>query len=296
MVLGSIRAVTDLLFVLAFDHRTSLMRSFFRVQGTPTAEDEARARSAKSVIWEGLRQAVEDGRVARSEAAALVDTAYGADVVGAAKAAGIRVAVPVEASGRAELAFEYADWRTRLRALRPDWVKVLVRYNPDGDAEMNGRQRRRLRELSQMCNDAGLEVMVELLVPPEPSQEGPAYDTDVRPGLMVRAIDELRRDEIDADVWKIEGLARTEDCRRVAWAAGTRCVVLGRGADRDAVDAWLRAGAGVPGFTGFAIGRSIWWAALEAFFAGTTDREAAAAAIAAEYARYAEVYRTAAAS
>jgi myo-inositol catabolism protein IolC len=288
--------VTDLLFVLAFDHRTSLMRSFFRVEGTPTAEDEARARSAKSVIWEGLRQAVEDGRVARSEAAALVDTAYGADVVGAAKAAGIRVAVPVEASGRAELAFEYADWRTRLRALRPDWVKVLVRYNPDGDVEMNGRQRRRLRELSQMCNDAGLEVMVELLVPPEPSQEGPAYDTEVRPGLMVRAIDELRRDEIDADVWKIEGLDRTEDCRRVAWAAGTRCVVLGRGADRDAVDRWLRAGAGVPGFAGFAIGRSIWWEALEAFFAGTTDREAATAAIAAEYARYAEVYRAAAAS
>jgi myo-inositol catabolism protein IolC len=294
VALSSILPVTDVLFVLAFDHRTSLMGSFFGVEGTPTAEDEARARTAKSVIWEGLRRAVREETVARSEAAALVDTTYGADVIDAAKEAGVRVAVPVEASGRRELAFEFPDWRSRLQALRPDWVKVLVRYNPEGDAELNGRQRRKLRELSQMCGDTGLEVMVELLVPPEPAQEGPAYDTEVRPGLMVRAIDELRHDEIGADVWKIEGLERAEDCRRVAWAAGTRCVVLGRGADRDAVDVWLRAGAGVPGFTGFAIGRSIWWEALEGFFAGSSDREAAAVAIAAEYTRYARVYRAAA--
>ena len=288
--------MTDLLFVLAFDHRTSLMRSFFQVEGAPGEEDEARARTAKSVIWEGLRRAVGEATVAPSEAAALVDTTYGADVVRAAKEAGIRVAVPVEASGRKELAFEFPDWRDRLEALRPDWAKVLVRYNPDGDAEMNGRQRRKLRELSQMCKDAGIAMMVELLVPPEPAQEGATYDVDVRPGLMVRAIEALRGDEISADVWKIEGLDRREECQRVAWAAGTRCVVLGRGADRDAVDRWLRAGAGVSGFAGFAIGRSIWCEALRAFFDGTSTREDAAAAIAAEYARYADVYRAASAA
>ncbi|MGE5228007.1 MAG: 2-deoxy-5-keto-D-gluconate 6-phosphate aldolase domain-containing protein [Planctomycetaceae bacterium] len=288
--------MTDLLFVLAFDHRTSLMRSFFQVEGTPGEQDEARARTAKAVIWEGLRRAVEEGAVAPSEAAALVDTTYGADVVRAAKEAGIRIAVPVEASGRKELAFEFPDWRGRLEALRPDWAKVLVRYNPDGDAEMNGRQRRRLRELSQMCKDAGIALMVELLVPPEPSQEGPAYDAEVRPGLVVRAIEALRGDEISADVWKIEGLDGREECQRVAWAAGTRCVVLGRGADRDAVDRWLRAGARVSGFAGFAIGRSIWWEALRAFFAERASRADAAAAIAAEYARFAEVYRAASAA
>ncbi|MGZ4131412.1 MAG: 2-deoxy-5-keto-D-gluconate 6-phosphate aldolase domain-containing protein [Actinomycetota bacterium] len=282
------------LFVLAFDHRTSLMTRFFGIEGSPSADDEGRARTAKSVIWEGLCRAIDDGEVARSEAAALVDTTYGADVIPVAKDAGVPVAVPVEASGRKEFAFEFADWRNRLEALRPDWVKALVRYNPDGDREMNGRQRRRLRELSQMCKDAGLQVMVELLVPPEPSQESPTYDTQTRPGLMVRAIDELRHDEIRGDVWKIEGLDSPDDCRRVAWAAGTRCIVLGRGADRDAVDRWLRAGAGVSGFTGFAIGRSIWWEALQAFFAERASREDTAVAIATEYARYAEVYRVAA--
>src|SRR5512143_636245 len=272
------------------------MGSFFGIEGTPTAEDDVRARTAKSVIWEGLCRTIDDGKVASSEAAALVDTTYGVNVIPAARDAGVRIAVPVEASGRKEFAFEFGDWRGRLEALRPDWVKALVRYNPDGNKDLNGRQRRKLRELSQMCKDAGLKIMVELLVPPEPSQEGPTYDTEVRPGLMVKAVDELRHDEIGADVWKIEGLDRPEDCQRVAWAAGTRCIVLGRGADRDAVDRWLRAGAAVSGFAGFAIGRSIWWDALQMFVAERISRDEAAAAIAQEYARYAEVYRSAAAS
>jgi 5-dehydro-2-deoxygluconokinase len=288
--------VTGHLFVLAFDHRTSLMRSFFGVEGTPTAEDEVRARTAKSLIWEGLCRAIDDGEVGTPEAAALVDATYGVNVIPAARDAGVRIAVPVEASGRVEFAFEFDDWRDRLETLRPDWAKALVRYNPDAEAEMNARQRRKLRELSQVCGDAGLALMVELLVPPEPAQAGPSFDADLRPGLMVRAIEELRGDAVAADVWKIEGLDRREDCERVAWAAGTPCVVLGRGADRDAVDRWLRAGARVPGFIGFAIGRSIWWGALQGFFAGSRTRDEAAVAIAEEYARYADVYRNAAAT
>ena len=282
------------LFILAFDHRRSLMTSFFGVTGTPTAEEVAKAREAKGLIWEGLRAAVAGGGVQREQAAALVDATYGADVLAAAKAEGIRVAVPVEASGRPELAFEYEDWRERLAAIDPAWAKVLVRYNPDGDAEMNERQRAKLRELTEHCTDTGRDLMVELLVPPEPTQAGPAYDTEVRPGLMVRAIDELRHDGVAADVWKIEGLERREDCERVAWAAGALCVVLGRGEDRAAVERWLRAAAGVPGFVGFAIGRSIWWDALKTRWpAGPGE---VPAAIAAAYAGFARTYLDAAAS
>lgn len=293
----------DRLYVLAFDHRTSLMTSFFGVDGEPGAEDVERASVAKQVIWEGLLKALADG-TPREFAAALVDARYGLDVIRAAKAEGVQVAVPVEESGRAELELEYTDWQARIRDLDPTWAKVLVRYNPGGDTEMNRRQRSKLRGMTQRFRDGSRGFMLELLVPPEPAQleavggDLARYDLEIRPDLMVRAIGEIRLDEIGPNVWKLEGLDRSEDCDKVARAAGSPCVVLGRGADRDAVDRWLRAAAGVPGYVGFAIGRSIWWEALQAFFAGGADeaaRATAVAAIAAEYRRYVDVYTDAAA-
>jgi myo-inositol catabolism protein IolC len=284
--------VTDALFVLAFDHRESLVTSFFGVDGPPSDDVVTRARAAKDVIAEGLLGAIAEGGVARASAAALVDVTYGANAIERLRGEGVRLGVPVEASGADELTFEVDDWRARLAAIDPAWAKVLVRYNPDGDAERNARQRARLRELTQHCTDSGRDLMLELLVPPEPDQAGPAFDTEVRPGLVVRAIEELRGDSTSADVWKVEGLERGEDCQRVAWAAGGSCVVLGRGADAAAVERWLRASAGVPGFVGFAIGRSIWWDPLRAFFeAGASPgaREAAVAAIAARYVAFVRV-------
>jgi myo-inositol catabolism protein IolC len=68
------------------------------------------------------------------------------------------------------------------------------------------------------------------------------------------------------------------------------CVVLGRGADESQVDRWLRAGAPVEGYVGFAIGRSIWWDALKGFLEGDLEREDAAQRIADNYLRFVKVY------
>lgn len=295
----------DRLYVLAFDHRDSLMRSFFEVEGEPSAEDIERARVAKQVTWEGMRRALETGAVPRAHAAVLVDGTYGLDVIRAAQAEGVPVAMPIEASGRQELAFEHGDWKQRIAELRPTWVKVLLRYNPGGDASVNRQQRSKMREIRQRSRDTGLGFMLELLVPATEAQlEGVGgdlarYDAEVRSELTVRAIGELRLDEIGPDVWKVEGVDRREDCVSVANAAGSPCVVLGRGADRAAVVRWLEACTGVPGYIGFAIGRSIWWDPLKGFFAaGVTDaaREDAVAAIAAAYADYVGVYDAATAA
>ena len=69
------------------------------------------------------------------------------------------------------------------------------------------------------------------------------------------------------------------------------CVVLGRGANDDAVDHWLRMGAGVPGYVGLAIGRSIWWDALKGFLDGGLSHEDAAAQISTNYRRFIDVYK-----
>jgi myo-inositol catabolism protein IolC len=55
------------------------------------------------------------------------------------------------------------------------------------------------------------------------------------------------------------------------------------------VIAWLQAGAGVPGFVGFAVGRTIWWDPLEAWLAGQSKEEVAAT-IAGNYRRLVDAY------
>jgi myo-inositol catabolism protein IolC len=47
---------------------------------------------------------------------------------------------------------------------------VLVRYNPDGDAEMNKRQAERLRVLSDWLHANDRRLLFELLVPAEEAQ------------------------------------------------------------------------------------------------------------------------------
>ncbi|MFM8944338.1 MAG: 2-deoxy-5-keto-D-gluconate 6-phosphate aldolase domain-containing protein [Actinomycetota bacterium] len=179
---------------------------------------------------------------------------------------------------------------------------MLVRWNPEGDRGMNARQGERLARLGSWLHAHGRKYLFELLVPAEPAQleavggDAGRYDRDVRPGLMRRAMEEIQAAGIDPDIWKIEGVDRREDCEMLAGQArtggrdGVACVVLGRGADDAAVDHWLRMGHGVPGYIGFAIGRSIWWDPLKAYVDGTMPRDEAAAAIAANYRRFVDVY------
>jgi myo-inositol catabolism protein IolC len=294
----------DRLYVLAFDHRTSLIAALRTVGGDPT-DDVGRAFTVKSLIWDAFREALHEG-VRREHAAVLIDTTYGDHAIRSARREGIAVAVPVEESGSREFAFEHDDWRDRLDEVDPTWAKALLRYNSDGDRAINERQRRKLEELARYCRVSGRDLMLELLVPPEPEQlealggDRARYERELRPWLMLRAIQDLVRAGIRPAVWKIEGLDRPDDAQRIAAEAageGTRCIVLGRGEDRATVDAWLRAAAVSEGFAGFAIGRSIWWEPVRAFFDAAEEdaaRDEAIAAIASEYRRCIDVFETAA--
>jgi 5-dehydro-2-deoxygluconokinase len=212
--------------------------------------------------------------------------------------------MPVEKSGQDEFDFEYGeDFGAHIEEFDPSFSKVLVRYNPEGDRDMNARQATRLRQLSDWLHERDRKFLFELLVAAEPHQleavdgDEDRYDRQVRPGLMLQAIRDLHAAGIEPDVWKIEGLDRREECEAVADLVrsdgrdGVACVVLGRGADEAAVEHWLRQGAGVPGYVGFAIGRTIWWDALKAYLDEQTSREDAATTISANYRRMIDVYR-----
>jgi myo-inositol catabolism protein IolC len=282
------------LYILAFDHRGS----FEKMVGDP-----ARVPDAKRLIWEGFQRAVEQG-APKEYAGVLVDGQYGPDVAREAKAGGYVLAMPVEKSGQNEFDFEYGEqFGEKIEEFDPTFSKVLVRYNPEGDKEMNERQSARLRRLSEWLHEHRRKYLFELLVPAEPAQlerfEGDEdrYDTDLRPELMMEAILQLQNAGVEPDIWKIEGIDDREACREIAQLVRREgrdrvsCVVLGRGASDEKVDAWLRAGAGLEGYVGFAIGRSIFGEAVKAFAAGEgLDHDGAVDSIASKYLRFIDVY------
>jgi myo-inositol catabolism protein IolC len=293
------------LYILAFDHRGSFQKKMFGIEGDPTPEQTETISDAKHLIFEGMQRAVERG-VDASATGTLVDEQFGGDIPSQAKSGGLKLAMPVEKSGQNEFDFQYDDdFGQHILDFDPDFSKVLVRYNPDGDAEMNERQNERLKRLADWLHENDRKFLYELLVPAEDHQlervggDSDRYDSELRPDLMRRAIEDIQDYGIEVDIWKIEGVDAREDAEMLARTTrrdgrdGVVCVLLGRGASDEKVDHWLRQAAPVEGFVGFAIGRSIWWDALKGFLDSSVEREAAAEQIADNYLRFVEVYKNA---
>jgi myo-inositol catabolism protein IolC len=290
------------LYMLAFDHRGSFQKDLLGIAGRPTQSQAERISDAKAVLYEAFELARANGGDADS-LGILVDEQFGADVARRAKAAGAPLAMPVEKSGHAEFDFEFGeDFGRHIEVFDPTFAKVLVRYNPDGDAELNQRQAERLEALATWLHARGRKLLFELLVPATRNQldavrgDAGAYDRDIRPDLVVAAIAELQAVGVEPDIWKIEGLDRRIDCERVSAQAraGGRtdvaCIVLGRGADTARVVHWLRQGAGVRGYVGFAVGRTLWWNELAGYVAGEVDRTEAARRVAENYRGLVDAY------
>jgi myo-inositol catabolism protein IolC len=297
------------LYILPFDHRGSFETKMFGWKGELDAAQTAEIAAAKRVIYDGFDAAVAGG-VPKAKAAILVDEQFGAAILRDAAARGYAIACPAEKSGQEEFDFEYGEeFAAHIEAFHPTFSKVLVRYNPEADTALNRRQAARLKRLSEYLHANGRSrFMFELLVPAEQTQlervkgDARAYDLELRPGLMIGAIEELQNAGVEPDVWKIEGLDRREDCEKIVAAARrdgrdrVGCIVLGRGEDDRKVHEWLTTAAGVDGFIGFAVGRTDFWQPLVDWRAKTLTREAAVAEIARRYREFVDIFEGAAAA
>jgi 5-dehydro-2-deoxygluconokinase len=291
------------LYILPFDHRGSFQTKMFGWKGTLTAEQTAEIAAAKQVIYDGFKAAVHDG-VPERKAGILTDEQFGSAILRDSIANRYTTACCVEKSGQDEFDFEYGEeFAIHIEAYLPTFSKVLVRYNPGGDRATNARQAARLKRLSgHLHGYTDTLFMFELLVPAEKSQlerlngDKKAYDVQLRPQLMVRAIEELQEAGVEPDVWKIEGLDRREDCEKVAAAArrggrdGVGCIILGRGEDDRKVHEWLTTAATVPGFIGFAVGRTSFWDPLVAWRSKQITREQAVNDIVRRYREFVDTF------
>jgi myo-inositol catabolism protein IolC len=291
------------LYLLPFDHRGSFETKMFGWEGALTPEQTSKIATAKQVIYDGFKAALAGG-VPQEKAGILVDEQFGVAILRDAKARGYTTACPAEKSGQEEFEFEYGEeFAAHIESIHPTFCKVLVRYNPEGDPALNRRQSGRLKRLSDYLHGQNTSLfMFELLVPPEKSQldqvkgDKKSYDLELRPPLMVHAIEQLQGAQVEPDLWKVEGLDRTEDCAKLVAAArrngrdNVSCIILGRGEDDKKVHEWLTTAAGVPGFVGFAVGRTDFWEPLVNWLAEKITRDEAVARVASRYREFVDIF------
>lgn len=291
------------LFIMPFDHRGSFSEKLFGIKGRqPDAKETQEIASYKKIIYDGFKKALTMG-VPKDKAGILVDEQFGTEILTDAHRSGYMTACPAEKSGQDEFDFEYGnEFGAHINKFQPTFVKVLVRYNPEGDAAMNRRQAERLKKLADYCHTHGNKFMFELLVPATKDQLGRVggqtgrYDHELRPGLMVKSMEELQNAGVEPDLWKLEGIETSEDAAKVAQQArvGGRnqvgVILLGRGENAEKVRHWITTAARNPGFIGFAVGRTIFWEPLKAAKDGKITREQAADQCARNYKEFCDLW------
>lgn len=293
------------LYLLAFDHRGSFEHDLFGATEPVPAQVREGITKVKEIIFDAYVRALAEG-APRDVCGVLVDEEFGTGVARQAKAERVPLAMPVEKSGQQEFEFQYGDdFGAHIEAFDPTFSKVLVRYNPEGDAALNARQAERLARLSDWLHERGRKFLFELLVPATKDQldrfggDQRAYDRQLRPDLVVATIAALQGRGAEPDIWKIEGLDTTAACEQVVAQAqvhgrdDVKCIVLGRGADEQQVIEWVQIGAAVEGFDGFAVGRTLWEEALREYLAGRASRDEAVYQISSRYREVIHAYRRA---
>jgi myo-inositol catabolism protein IolC len=291
------------LYLMAFDHRGSFEQGLFGATEPVSAEVHDKISAAKEIIYDAHIQALAQG-APHAACGVLVDEEFGASVAVRAKKEGVPLAMPVEKSGQDEFEFEYgADFGAHIEEFDPTFAKVLVRYNPEGDATVNRRQTAQLGTLSRWLRKRDRKFLFELLVPATTAQldrfEGHQreYDKALRPSLVVEVIRAMQAADVEPDIWKIEGLDDHAACEAVVAQArsdgrdGVKCIVLGRGADEAQVIEWVKIGAAVDGFDGFAVGRTLWQDALKDYLAEKLTRDQAVDQICRRYLEVIAAYR-----
>jgi myo-inositol catabolism protein IolC len=296
-------------FVLAMDHR-AVMRRLFARPDEKAAQQVARFVAGKSLIFGALELLLDTGTLGPKHTGVLVDEMYGAHVARAVPRRESLLFMPVEASrpvfdgDTPELEFEYGDeFADHLEAFPVDGVKVLVVHNPAMPAERRGRQAARCRQVMKWARDHDVPFMLELLTPPTAEQLARAGGTRERfaatmhAALVAGAIEDLREGGVEPDIWKLEPLPAIADYQAIAalCRAGGRtavsCLLLGGGANIDLVEQWVSNIRRVDGFSGFAIGRSLWQEPLSAYYAGDASEADTVMAIADRLSRLIAAFR-----
>jgi myo-inositol catabolism protein IolC len=291
------------LLILAADDRDSLEHGLYGLAAPPTPAQAARISADKLLVYQALLDAAA-WLPAQIQPGVLIDEQYGAGVAELAShsAGAVSLCMPLEASGQEWFGFaDGDDWQRHAGFFAAGHAKVLVRDNPGLDPVRREQQARRLGQVSAWAAGAGRSLILELLVPATGADKDATggnmrrYDDELRPGHILQVMEYLQDHGVEPAFWTVEGLGRHDDAVAVAAMAQragrqARCLVGGRYASYDALEHWLQVAAPIPGWAGFAIGRSIWWDPLRAHLRHLSTAGEARRRIRGVYLDYARYY------
>lgn len=277
---------TKPLYILPFDHRTTFAKKLFGKNAIADLDSEEREaiREMKMLVYKGFKDAVEK-LIPTDFAAVLCDEEFGSAVLIDALHNGYKTLLPVEKSGQTEFDFQYADFGEHIEKFHPSFVKALVRFNPGDGEDLKQRQKLKLKQLSDYCHDNNHKFLLEVLVIPTEAQlkevgSQLSFDRKTRPVLAEQVIREFQDFGIEPDVWKMEGFDQAWCYKEIIKTIkrdnriNVNLIVLGRGGSVEDVEKWLEVGereeifevgGKVEGVIGFAVGRTVFWEAIEKF-------------------------------
>ncbi len=255
------------LYVLPFDHRHSFIKVLLGKKNKLSKKETQLIKNYKQTIFEAFLLALK--YIERpQDCGILVDDEFGKEIIKSALKKKITLCLPVEKSGQKEFKFEHGrDFAKAIERIKPQIVKALVRYNP-ANKKTNISQVKRLAKLSAYCHEHNYKFMLELLVPPTESNlrrvrgKRENYDLKIRPGLTLKAIQELRDGGVEPDIWKIEAMetqadwAEVIDLIRDNGRDEVGIIMLGRGESFAKVKQWMNL-APRHLLNGFAVGRTV---------------------------------------
>ena len=286
------------LAVLAFDHRSQLEEVATRC-GVQAERIVAFKRLVAQAAAEGyaIERARADGDATFPAAGVIGDGTYGDALLQQLSGGATWIARPVEQPGSRPVSFETgAGLAMALRTWPGEQVvKCLLAHHPDDDSVLARQQFARITELAEACQATGHELLLEL-IPPRLTLGG-----DKLPGgdeVLVRGVEQLYAAGIHPDWWKLPPLAPA-GWRRLAHVIATQdphcrgVLLLGLQASESALGDAFEAAASQPLCQGFAVGRTLFADAAEAWFAGTLDDAGVVADVAARYQRLIRLWRRA---
>ena len=206
----------------------------------------------------------------------LLDDVYGREAMFDAAKLGLWIGRPLEQPGSRPLRFEFTqDVGARLA----EWpvthtIKCLSFYHPDDPAELKAEQSQKFRTLYEAARKVGRELLLEIIA----GKHGTLDETTI-----ARALEDHYALGIKPDWWKLEPQATPKAWDNIAatirkhdpWCRGI--VLLGLDAPEDELAKGFEATAGCSAVKGFAVGRTIFTYAAQAWMAGKMSDQAATA-------------------
>jgi 5-dehydro-2-deoxygluconokinase len=263
------------LMALACDHRAQFEELAER-HGAPEARIGAFKRLAARAA-----QTTAQGRPGYG---VLLDGKYGRQALfDVAATPHLWVGRPVERPGSRPLRFEDGE---DLGSALIEWpafhcVKALAFFHPDDPEELRETQERQLLQTFEASRRVGRECLIEIVA----GRNGSLDET-----TLARVLTRLYDLGLRPDWWKLEPQTSAAAWTAISAVVSARdplcrgVVLLGLDQPQDRLLAAFKAAACAPTVRGFAVGRTVFGATAERWFAGELDDEAAVAEMAERYA------------